>query len=135
MPTLKFKSGQSGNPNGRPKDKTPATLIRKAVADEMPTIIQTIITAAKNGDMQACKVLLDRICPPLKALAQPISVATGSSLTETGTNVINATLAGDVPPDIGSHLITALTNQVKLIELQELTERLTRLEKQLERQS
>lgn len=32
MPTPKFKPGQSGNPLGRPKDKTPATLLRKAIA-------------------------------------------------------------------------------------------------------
>jgi len=36
MPTPYFKPGQSGSPAGRPKDKTPATLLRKAIADDMP---------------------------------------------------------------------------------------------------
>ena len=133
MNSTKFQPGQSGNPSGRPKDKTSATLIRKAIAKEMPAIVQTVITAAKNGDLQACKVLLDRICPPLKALAQPINVESGQSLTDSGANVIAATLSGEVPPDIGSQLITALTNQGKLIELQEINDRLARLEKQLAR--
>ena len=100
MPTPKFPPGKSGNPQGRPKDKTPATLIRKAIAEEMPRIIQTVITAAKNGDMQACKVLLDRVCPPLKAVAHPIHVEAGLCLSETGANVINATLSGQMAPDI-----------------------------------
>ncbi len=66
MPTPKFKPGQSGNPAGRPKDKTPATLWRKSIVADMPEIIKTLVNLAKGGDVQAAKVLLDRICPPLK---------------------------------------------------------------------
>jgi hypothetical protein len=49
-----------------------------------------------------------------------------------GNEIIRATLSGEIPPDIGSQLITALSNQGKLIELQEMQERLQRIEKQLE---
>jgi hypothetical protein len=41
-------------------------------------------------------------------------------------------MKGGVAPDIASQLIVALTSQGKLIELQELSERLARLEKKLE---
>jgi hypothetical protein len=41
-------------------------------------------------------------------------------------------MTGKIPPDIGSQLITALSNQGKLIELQEMAERLQRIEKQLQ---
>jgi hypothetical protein len=41
-------------------------------------------------------------------------------------------LNGSIAPDIGSMLIRALAEQGKLIELQELTERLQRIEHQLE---
>lgn len=34
MPTIKFKAGISGNSNGRPKDKTPATLLRKPIVKD-----------------------------------------------------------------------------------------------------
>jgi hypothetical protein len=132
MPTPKFKPGISGNPNGRPKDKTPATLLRKSIADDMPEIIQTLVGLAKNGDVQAAKVLLDRICPPLKPQALPVNVAIGETLPETGGNVVFATLNGSIPPDIGSMLIRALSEQGKLIELQEMADRLQRLEKLLE---
>jgi len=57
--TTKFQPGQSGNSNGRPKDKTPATLLRKSIVDEMPDILKTLVNLAKEGDVQAAKVLLD----------------------------------------------------------------------------
>lgn len=132
MPTHKFKPGQSGNPKGRPKDKTPATVLRKSIADDMPDIISKLVELAKEGDVQAAKVLLDRVCPTLKPQTMPISVPVNGTLSEQGGAIIKATLAGQIPPDIGAQLITALSNQGKLLELQELTERLQRIEKQLE---
>jgi hypothetical protein len=98
----------------------------------MPDIITALIAQAKAGDVQAAKVLIDRVCPALKPQALPINIPIGATLPETGGNVIDATLSGDIAPDIGSMLIRALAEQGKLIELQELTERLQRLERQLE---
>ena len=135
MPTPKFKPGQSGNPNGRPKDKTPATLLRKSIIGEMPEIINKLVELAKGGDVAAAKVLLDRCCPALKPQAMPINLPVNGTLAEQGGEIIRATMAGQIPPDIGSQLITALSNQGKLIEWQELTERLSRIEKKLELQN
>jgi len=132
MTQTKFKPGISGNPNGRPKDKTPATILRKSISQDMPEIIKTLVGLAKGGDVAAAKVLLDRICPALKPQAMPISLPTNGTLTEQGSEIIKATMDGQIPPDIGSQLITALSNQGKLIELQEMAERLQRLEKMLE---
>ncbi len=132
MPTPKFLPGQSGNPKGRPRDKTPATIIRRAIAEEMPTIIQSVIVAAKMGDLQACKILLDRVCPLLKPQALPISIPSNGDLVAQGSEVIKATFAGEIPPDIGSQLITALANQGKLVDLEQMADRLRRIERQLE---
>jgi hypothetical protein len=41
-------------------------------------------------------------------------------------------MTGKIPPDIGAQLITALSNQGKLVEFQELADRLARIEKQLQ---
>ena len=131
MATPKFKPGQSGNPNGRPKDKTPATLLRKSIIGDMPAIINTLVDLAKGGDVQAAKVLLDRVCPTLKPQAMPISLPVNGTLTEQGNEIIRATLVGQIPPDIASQLITALSAQSKIIEQQEVIERLQRIEKQL----
>ena len=70
----KFTEGTSGNVNGRPKNKTPATILRKSIVDDMPEIIKTLISLAKGGDVAAAKVLLDRCCPTLKPQAMPIKL-------------------------------------------------------------
>ena len=127
-----FKPGQTGNPNGRPKDKTPATKLRKAIADAMPEILTQLVEQAKAGDVAAAKVLLDRVCPPLKPQAMHISLPVNSSLTEQGGEIIRATLVGQIPPDIGSQLITALAAQSKIIEVDELTKRIEALEGEVE---
>ena len=131
MPTPKFKAGISGNPKGRPKDKTPATLLRKSIINDMPDIILKLVEQAKNGDTAAAKILLDRCCPTLKPQAMNINLPVNGTLAEQGGEVIRATITGQIAPDIGSQLITALSNQGKLVELQELTQRLDKIEKQL----
>jgi hypothetical protein len=131
MPTPKFKTGISGNPKGRPKDRTPATLLRKSIVNGMPEIILKLVEQAKNGDTAAAKILLDRCCPALKPQSMSIYIPVNGSLAEQGGEIIRATMTGQIAPDTGSQLITALSNQGKLVELQELTERLDRIEKQL----
>ena len=130
MTTHKFKKGESGNPAGRPAGKTPGAQLRKAIELRADDILQSVITAAIDGDMGACKILLDRITPTLKPQAMPICLPASDSLCEAGEEVIKATMTGQIPPDIGSMLITALANQGKLQELLELTKRLEALENQ-----
>ena len=131
MTTTKFEPGQSGNPKGRTKDKTPSTMLRKSIADDMPEIIKTLISLAKEGDVQAARVLLDKVCPSLKPQALPVFLPFVDSLSAQGNEIIKATMGGLIPPDVGSQLITALANQGKLVDLQEMSERLHRIEKQL----
>ncbi len=128
MTTAKFKAGVSGNPKGRPKDKTPATLLRKSIVEAMPDIILKLVEQAKEGDTAAAKILLDRCCPTLKPQAMAISLPVNGTLAEQGGEVIKATLSGHIPPDIGAQLITALANQSKIIEIDELTQRIEALE-------
>ena len=128
--STKFQPGVSGNPKGKPKDKTPATLLRKAIVVDMPEIILKLVEQAKNGDTAAAKILLDRCCPALKSQAMAINLPANGTLAEQGNEIIRATLSGHIAPDIGAQIITALANQGKLIELQELTERIEILEEQ-----
>ncbi|MEQ1738403.1 MAG: DUF5681 domain-containing protein [Methyloglobulus sp.] len=129
---MAFKQGKSGNPKGRPKQIATATELRNRLTEDMPEIIQTLITMAKSGDAQAIKIILDRTHPPLKAQALPVNIPTDGTLVDQGNAVIQATLSGQIPPDIGAQLITALSNQGKLVDLEEITDRLVRIEKQLE---
>jgi hypothetical protein len=126
-----FKPGQSGNPAGRKPGQTPGAKIRAAIEKRRDDILQAVIEAAIAGDMQACKMLLDRITPPLKPVAAQIalSVPEGAGLSEQGAAIVSAALSGQIPPDIGSQLITALAAQSKIIEIDELTKRVEALER------
>ena len=128
----KFEKGMSGNPKGRTPAHITATKVRKSLADDLPDIMNKLVELAKQGDTTAIKLILDRVCPALKPQAVPISLPVCDSLAEQGNEIIKATMSGKIPPDIGSQLITALSNQGKLIELQEMAERLQRIEKQLQ---
>ena len=128
MPSIKFKPGQSGNPKGRPKNKTPATLLRKSIVDDMPDIILKLIEQAKNGDTAAAKILLDRCVPTLKPQAIAVNLPVNGTLAEQGGEIIRATLSGQISPDIGAQLISALTSQSKIIEIDDLTKRIEILE-------
>ena len=128
-----FKKGAaSPNPKGRTPGKTAAALLRKSIETEANDIIKVLVKQAKDGDTQAAKILLDRTVPSLKPQALPINIPIGGTLPETGENVVGATMNGSIPPDIGAQLIRALTDQSKLVELEEISQRLARLEKQLE---
>jgi hypothetical protein len=128
MPTPKFKPGVSGNPAGRPKGQHPAHKLRNAIVESMPQIIENLVILAKGGDVQAAKVLLDRVCPTLKPQAMPISLPVNGSLAEQGGEIIKATMSGQIPPDIGSQLITALAHQAKIVEIDDVLKRLDALE-------
>ena len=129
---MAFKKGQSGNPQGRKPGATPAIKLRKIIADNIPDILYAMIEQAKAGDVPAAKALLDKVVPSLKPQALPVSVESESGLVAQGEAVINETLAGNIPPDIGSLLITSLSSQSKLIEIEELNKRLERIESLLQ---
>jgi Family of unknown function (DUF5681) len=129
---MAFKKGESGNPKGKPSGLTTATKIRAAIQDSLPGILETVVKAAENGDMAACKLVMDRVCPTLKPLSAPINIPlpTDGGLAEMGGEILKATLTGGISPDIGSMLITALASQAKIIEVDELTKRIELLEAQ-----
>ena len=73
----KFKKGEIGNPNGRPKgSKNKVTLLKEAilqnaeekVLQEFMGIVNTTIKLANEGDTTCLKILWDRIIPSKRAV-------------------------------------------------------------------
>ena len=72
---MPWKQGQSGNPNGRPRksQKTMAQL-RTQISEHLPDVIEVLANAAKQGDVQAARILVERCVPSMRALDQNINV-------------------------------------------------------------
>lgn len=127
-----FKPGQSGNPAGKPPGtKNRATVLAQALFDgEAETLTRKIIELAKNGDMQALKVCVDRLCPPMKAQAAPVQVEIPKTdnISDIANAFIKAAADGRLPPDVAAQLVSAVGTLARVVEVDELKERQAALE-------
>ena len=126
---MAFQKGKSGNPSGRPRGTTESTRLRKQISKHAPEIIQNLLDMANDGDTTASKILLDRVCPPLKSQSLPVKLPIGDGdLSAQGSQILNLMSFGHLPVDDASGLLTALSNLAKLQEFDSLVERLENLE-------
>ena len=123
-----FKPGTSANPAGRPAGTTPRAKFRKLIDPDLPELVATLVQAAKGGDIQAIRVILDRTIAPLKATAADLSLRTTGTLTERGEHVVRAMLTGQISPDGAKVAIDVLAGQAKLQEHSDIVLRLEQLE-------
>ena len=129
-PPNQWKPGQTGNPKGRPPGVSAITKLRASIADEVPQILVALVTAAKAGDVQAARLILERVLPPVKAIEQAVALhlPAGETLTAQGKAVLSAVAAGTLAPGQGAQLLAAIGTLAKVTEIDELEARLTKLE-------
>lgn len=124
-----WKPGQSGNPRGRPPGKAAVTTLRESIIPHAPEIVAAMVEQAKAGDVQAARVLLERVLPPMRSIEQPqpIDLPDGS-LTDQGRAVLIAIAEGALAPSQGSQLLSAIGTLAKVAELDDLERRVKALE-------
>lgn len=128
-PPGRWKPGQSGNPQGRPRGTSTAAKLREAIEADLPAILESVISAAKDGDVAAARLLLERAIPALKPAELPVSVDVGGeTLAAQGRAIMAAVASGQVAPAQGVSLMGALSQLARLVELDELGDRLRLLE-------
>lgn len=129
----KFQKGQSGNPNGKAKGtKNKATLAAAALLEgEIETICRRLIQEALSGNMQAIKMVLDRVllCRkeyPVKIdlpiIKQPQDAIQAISI------IVTAVGGGCISPQQGEVLSKIVEVYVKAVETHEFERRLADLE-------
>ncbi len=129
----KFSKGRSGNPLGRPRGiRNKATIAAEALlAGEIEGICRKAIEEAKRGNIQAIKLVLDRILPPKKEAPIFInlpSMKTGSDILEAIHRVTQAVSRGELSPTEGDCLTRIIERQAKVIEMHDFEHRLKKLE-------
>ena len=126
----RWKAGESGNPNGRKPGTGKVTKLRDSIAEHLPDIINQLVRMAKIGDVQAAKLLLERVIPPLKSMDQCVSfpLSEKDTLSDQGRIIIQSVANGALTPDQGQALLSGLGSQARLMEITELEQRITALE-------
>ena len=72
---MPWKQGQSGNPKGRPRNSQKSMAqLRSQISEHLPDVIEVLANAAKEGDVQAARILVERCVPSMRALDQNINV-------------------------------------------------------------
>ena len=97
----RFKSGQSGNPAGRPKGaRHKSTMAALALLEgEAQALTRKAIEEAMGGSMVALKLCLERLVPPAKE--RPVNIAfpevsDGSDLAKLTATLLSAVGSGDL---------------------------------------
>lgn len=128
-----WKPGQSGNPNGRAMgSRNKATIAIETLLDgEAEALTRKAVELARNGDIQALKLCLERICPPRKS--RPISidlpkVETVDDISKAHEVVIAAMAIGDVTPEEANVIAGVIDAKRRAIETVELEKRIQELE-------
>ena len=129
----RFRKGKSGNPNGKPRGaRNRTTLIAEMLfADEVEDICKTVIGEAKAGNMQAAKIILDRLVPPKRDRLINIDLPkldSSSDLLKAIECITRTVGSGQISPSEGEALARIVDIYTKALELTEFEYRLVVLE-------
>lgn len=132
---MAFQKGQSGNPQGkRPGTRHKATQAAlKLLGGDLEAITQECIRQAKEGNLMAVKLVLDKLIPSAKELPVSLSlpkVEGAADLPAALSAIMAAVAQGGITPGEGQALTAMLEVYRKGLELTDIEARLTALEGQ-----
>jgi hypothetical protein len=92
---------------------------RKLFESEAKEVIAKVIELAKGGDMDACRLVLERCAPKLRDETPRRRIALDSTMTleAQGRAVVAAIGGGELAPDEGAALLNGLARQGELEKL------------------
>jgi Family of unknown function (DUF5681) len=130
---MPFQKGESGNPAGRPRgSRNRATLLMESLlADDAEAIGRKAIEMAKQGDMAAIRLCMDRLSPPRKG--EPVAfdlppLEKPADSVAAAAKIAAAVAAGELTPSEAAELAKVIDVYVRAIETKAFDERLTKLE-------
>ena len=127
---MKYRTGESGNPAGRPKgipDKR--STLRALLEPHAQELVGKVVELAKAGDTAALRMCIDRLIPPIKAKDTAANIRSlEGTLTDQARTILAALTGGDLTPDEASTLMQTVAAQARLIEVDELERRVAALE-------
>ena len=128
-----WKKGESGNPIGKPAGaRNKATVMVTAIMERgAREITEAVVGLAKEGDLSAARLVLERLVPPAKERPICLSLpdtSTAAGIAQAQNVILQAVAAGDLLPGEGSTLAGIVEARRKAVETLELEQRITALE-------
>jgi len=133
----KFPEGQSGNPAGRPPGiKDRRAIYRQMIEPNKEALIKKAVEMALDGNEQMLRLLLDRLLPakPKDDPLPEIGELTGT-IAEQSEKIISLATDGVITPIEANTLLQAIESKAKLVELEEVKERLIAIEAALKQRN
>ena len=124
---------QPGNP-GRPKGaRNRATVAAESLLDgDAEAITRKAVEQAKEGDLTAIRLCMDRFCPPRKDRPIPFELPKLERATDASAAIgaiVAAVADGDLTPIEAGELSKLVENFARVVAVAEFEARLDRLEK------
>lgn len=129
-PFAKGNTAGRGRPAG---SRNAATLLLDAIGSEAAQdVLRAAVEAARGGDVQAMKIILDRVWPPrrgrLLSLRLPV-VETAADVSAALGELVQQVAAGELTVEEAGPVAAILEGKRKAIETAELEARIRNLEK------
>lgn len=124
----RFAPGNRLSP-GRPKGRGAVAELRDKLAQDVDAIVETLRAQALAGDLQAIRIVMDRLVPSLRPVEQPVEVdLPAGSLSQRAEALVDAAAGGELPVAQAVQLVGAIGTVGRLVEMDEVLKRLEALE-------
>ena len=91
-----------------------------------------MVTKALAGDMEAARIVVNRLYPKLKPRELPITLPKfEGTLTDTGEQVLNAMAAGKLNTDQAANVLNAIAQQARIAEFDEFKREIAEMKQKL----
>jgi hypothetical protein len=130
---MRFEKGQSGNPAGRPPgSRNKATILAEAMFQgEAETIIRMAIDKAKEGDITAIRLCLERVFPRLRDRATLFDlpqINNAAEALDALTSILEGVRGGEITAAEGCELSKLVDHYLRALEAKDFEPRLDMLE-------
>jgi hypothetical protein len=135
---MPFQKGKSGNPQGKkPGTRHKATLAALQLLDgDLQDITRVCIDKAKGGDLQACKLVLDKLIPNCRERSISVQLPPMGGAAEVPQAVVatlEAVSQGQISPKEGQAIAALLEEYRKSLETTNLEARVAALEERVKK--
>ena len=128
---MAFKKGESGNPAGRPRGSVNKNL--QILRDAAEAILPDLVARAKDGDLEAQKLILDRGIPRLRAVSMPEALALpDGTLTDQAKALVALIAEGNLSTTVAAEVAGVITASARVEEVDQLRDEMKALRALLE---